>query len=463
MSQTHKVVFLDDGSVTARRLKRALVACGYVYLEASDDATLREHLAKGAEAILHVPTHPHKFVTILNRLCKEQPRTPVVHIVEEANFQGSDWLKSPFHEWLDITTTVQSLIRRVENLVHFSKLETQLSETQKRAMKIDQFMRAIGTVDVQLVVKRAIEIFNDEFPCENVLWFEEGMIAEEAERFFATQTIPLDQRKPCRNLWSSAKEFSRADLEAVFSSWSLTHGKTWGQLPHPRELNGRDFVLPVRALKVDGYGQPIGYLVFVAPKNPETIRAGEQLEPYLDLLAQQLMEALEYQHLVSLTYKDDLTDLYNQRYLPIVLDQELQRAQQTAKEFSVLFCDVDFFKTVNDTKGHMVGSRVLVELSRIFKSSIRSSDFAFRYGGDEYVIVLSGANSKHAALVAERLRQKAADATFDINGNKVKITVSIGIATYPEHAKSADEILHMADEAMYYGKHKSRNVIHIAS
>lgn len=461
MSQ--KVVFLDDGSVTARRLKRALVACGYVYLEASDEATLREHLKGGAQAIIHVPTHPHKFIPTLTKLCKEQPRTPVVHVIEEANFAGQDWLKSPFHEWLDITTTVQSLIRRVENLIHFSKLETQLSETQKRAMKIDQFMRAIGTVDVQLVVKRAIDIFVDEFPCENVLWFEDGLLVEEAEKFFANQNIPVDQRKPCRNLWHGAKDCSREQLEAIFSAWTLTHGKAWGQTPHPREINGRDFIVPVRALKVDGYGQPIGHLVFVAPKDAEVIRAGDQLEPYLDLLAQQLMEALEYQHLVSLTYKDDLTDLYNQRYLPLVLEQELKRAQQTTKEFSVLFCDVDFFKTVNDTKGHMVGSRVLVELSRIFKSSIRSSDYAFRYGGDEYVIVLSGANSKHAALVAERLRQRAADATFDINGNVVKITVSIGIATYPEHAKSAEEILHMADEAMYYGKHKSRNVIHVAS
>jgi diguanylate cyclase (GGDEF)-like protein len=184
---------------------------------------------------------------------------------------------------------------------------------------------------------------------------------------------------------------------------------------------------------------------------------------YFSLLAQQLEEAYAYSRLQAMTYKDDLTDLYNQRYLPVVLEQELSRASRSSKEFSVLFCDVDYFKTVNDTKGHMVGSRVLVELSKVLKGSIRATDFAFRYGGDEYVIVLSDANSKNAAQVAERLRQRTAGTTFDVGGNEIKITLSIGVATYPEHAKSIDANMQMADEAMYYGKHKSRNVVSVAS
>jgi diguanylate cyclase (GGDEF)-like protein len=462
MSQ--KVVFLDDGSITARRLKRAIVACGYSFTEANSEVSLRDELAKGAQAVIHVPQHSHRFIHVVNKLIKEYPRLPVIHVVEEGNFTNHEWLKSPFHEWLDITTTVQALVRRVENLVHFASLETRLTRTEDRASRIDQFTRAIGSVDVQIVLRKTLETFGREFPSENVLWFSDECLAIEGKRFLDQRQVPVSERKPTRTTWLASEELTRDSLDAIFASWTLTHGAEWASGSHPAQMNGRDYIFPVRAMTSDGYVQkPLGHLVVVAPQQPEELGEQGVLPAYLDLLGQQLKEALEYQNLQALTYKDDLTDLYNQRYLPVVLEQELQRASQANREFSVLFCDVDFFKSVNDTKGHMVGSKVLVELSRIFKGSIRTTDFAFRYGGDEYVIVLSGTNSKQAALVAERLRTRAADATFDINGNVVKITVSIGIATYPEHAKSAEEILQMADEAMYYGKHKSRNVIHVAS
>ncbi|MCM2280561.1 MAG: diguanylate cyclase [Bdellovibrionaceae bacterium] len=464
------ILFLEDGSVTARRLKRALTGLGRNCVSACQEQAAREHLLAGAGVILHVPSDPRKFMPFLSRLTVEFPNVPVLHITEEAQLAGMDWQKGPLHEWLGITATAETVLRRVDTLSHFADLQVRVSEFEDRAQRVDRFTRSIRSLDVDLVARQAIEILREELGATNVIWFPEDSIHKEIDQYFKTKGLGSVPRQPTRISWQSLVEFTHTDVEAMFDRWSLLTAVTGGldavELEMPgRESGAKDLLVPVRPnpARMASIGRPYGHLVFEGAETYGRLRGSVLLATYFDLLAQQFEEALEYKRLQAMTYRDDLTDLFNQRYLPVILDQELTRASRTEKEFSVLFCDVDFFKLVNDTKGHMVGSRVLVELSKLLKGSIRNTDFAFRYGGDEYVIVLSGANSKNAAQVAERLRQKAAATTFDVNGKEVKITVSIGVATYPEHARSTDEIMQMADEAMYYGKHKSRNVVYVAS
>ena len=131
--------------------------------------------------------------------------------------------------------------------------------------------------------------------------------------------------------------------------------------------------------------------------------------------------------------------------------------------FSVLFIDVDHFKRVNDSMGHVVGSGVLKQLGDVLTDQIRSSDYAFRYGGDEFIILLSHTEGIEAENVAERIRKQVEKQVFSVNKVDVQITISIGLAFYPEHAQSAEEIVRIADEAMYYGKNKSRNIVYKAS
>ncbi len=468
MSQ--KVLFLDDGSVTARRLKRALTAQGRACLDARGEEALRGRLAEGIDAILHVPSDPRRFASFFHRVVAEFPNVPVLHVIEEALFVSADWLKSPLHEWVGIATSAEVVARRLESLCHFASLQVRIAETEDRAARIERFTRAIRGLDMPLVVRQAMELLGGELGAANVIWFPDDAVHREIDHYFQRRSPTAPPRQSTRVSWLSLRELTHDDLDAVFDRWGILTAATGGldavELSMPGAKGGaKDLIVPIRpsASRLASIGRPYGHLVFEAPGAYEKLRGSALLASYFDLLAQQLEETIAYHRLQAMTYKDDLTDLYNQRYLPVILDQELNRASRTAKEFSVLFCDVDFFKLVNDTKGHMVGSKVLVELSKLLKSSIRSTDFAFRYGGDEYVIILSGTSSKNAAQVAERLRQRAASTTFDVNGNEVKITVSIGVATYPEHARSTDEIIQMADEAMYYGKHKSRNVVYVAS
>lgn len=161
-----------------------------------------------------------------------------------------------------------------------------------------------------------------------------------------------------------------------------------------------------------------------------------------------------------LAYLDDLTHLYNTRYLEVVLDRELAGG----RPFTLLFMDVDHFKAVNDQHGHLSGSRLLVEVARVLRSCVRDEDILVRYGGDEYVMLLVGIDSGGGLKVAERIRRAIEDHRFlSREASPVRITASIGLASFPEHARTKGEIIDLADRAMYRGKRTTRNVVYMAS
>ena len=161
-----------------------------------------------------------------------------------------------------------------------------------------------------------------------------------------------------------------------------------------------------------------------------------------------------------LAYLDDLTHLYNMRYLDVALDREVAGG----RPFTVLFLDLDHFKQVNDQHGHLSGSRLLVEVARVLRSCVRDEDVVVRYGGDEYVVLLVGIDSGGGLKVAERLRRTIEDHRYlSREGARVRVTASIGLASFPEHATSKAEILDFADRAMYRGKRSTRNVVYMAS
>jgi diguanylate cyclase (GGDEF)-like protein len=162
---------------------------------------------------------------------------------------------------------------------------------------------------------------------------------------------------------------------------------------------------------------------------------------------------------------DELTGLYNYRYLEIALEREMKRAERYGLSMAVIFLDVDMLKVVNDTHGHLVGSRVLKEVAGVIKKSVREVDIVIRYGGDEYTIILIETGRQGASIVAERIRRTIADQTFFLGENlNVNLTASLGFACYPEDTKSKLELLEMADRAMYHGKESGRNIVsHISA
>jgi two-component system cell cycle response regulator len=157
---------------------------------------------------------------------------------------------------------------------------------------------------------------------------------------------------------------------------------------------------------------------------------------------------------------DELTGLYNYRYLEISLEREIKRAERYGLSMAVIFLDVDALKTVNDSYGHLIGSRVLKEIGAVLKKSVREVDIVIRYGGDEYTLILIETGRQGASIVAERIRKTIDQHKFILgDSTEVKLTASLGFACFPEDTKSKLELLEMADRAMYHGKASGKNIV----
>ena len=169
--------------------------------------------------------------------------------------------------------------------------------------------------------------------------------------------------------------------------------------------------------------------------------------------------AFRFQGARELIYTDDLTGLYNYRYLQKVLDLEIRRSERYKLSFSLIFIDLDRFKIVNDTRGHLTGSDVLRECAELLRHCVRDVDILFRYGGDEFTILLIESSKQNSAVVAERIRATIENFPFQQDsGNPLHLTATIGYANYPENATDKKSILEMADRAMYHGK-SQRNIV----
>jgi diguanylate cyclase (GGDEF)-like protein len=164
------------------------------------------------------------------------------------------------------------------------------------------------------------------------------------------------------------------------------------------------------------------------------------------------------QMLVELVDTDDLTGLFNMRSLYQRLDFEMERGKRFGREVCVIMMDMDYFKTVNDGHDHLFGSFVLSEIGKIIKTNTRNIDIPARYGGDEFLVVLTEVDNKGAMLFCERLRSSIEKHTFVNGDDSIKLTISLGFAiTALGENITPKELVRRADHALYEAKHSGRN------
>lgn len=184
------------------------------------------------------------------------------------------------------------------------------------------------------------------------------------------------------------------------------------------------------------------------------------LEILLGALVYPLRNAIRYQSALQLALIDPLTRLGNRAALDTALRRELQLAERHHYELSMLMIDVDYFKKINDQHGHSLGDQVLQEIAHTIETVCRESDIAFRYGGEEFVVLLSKTNESGARTIAERLRNEINTIVVEKNGFSIKPTVSIGISTRTANQKEhITDLFDRADEALYLAKQSGRNCV----
>ncbi len=231
------------------------------------------------------------------------------------------------------------------------------------------------------------------------------------------------------------------------------------------EKEGLEGFKGILVVPIVAASKPTGFLIVLRKEGVEAWGAKERKRA--SFVAEHISIAYEnarkYDEAQQLIFVDSLTNLYNSKYLHKILEKELQRSSRLNLPVSLLFIDIDDFKKVNDTNDHLVGSKALVEMGETIVRCVREVDTVVRYGGDEYVVILVDAGYDQALVIAERIRATVEDNAFQHDeGLDIKLTVSIGIATYPIHTRDRRQLIKIADMAMYKAKDAAKNCVYLA-
>lgn len=221
----------------------------------------------------------------------------------------------------------------------------------------------------------------------------------------------------------------------------------------------------VLAVPLKSKGRVLGVIELVNPARqaPFSQVDLQTISGIADFAAIAIENARVFKKVQDLTISDEHTGLFNARHLRAVLEKEVARSGRFHHPLALIFLDLDGFKQVNDTHGHLVGSALLSEVGSLLADCIRQVDSAYRYGGDEFAVLLIETPLESAVTVAERIRDQLRDRLFmREQGLNLKLTASLGVACFPEHGQTAVELLQSSDQAMYRVKAQGRNDVLVA-
>lgn len=350
----------------------------------------------------------------------------------------------------------EEILRNVAASLEKEFLQDQL---RKREHELELINRLAGVISSSLNIQKVYEVFVNELKEVVEADFTAIVTIEENEIYFAAlstevgsawrigQKIPLAgtatewvslNKKPYyeRDLaqnrrFSTGEEYFKRGIRSIL----------YLPLQIKNEASG---VLIIGSCKLNAYGQ-------------------EQIE-LLEHLASQIAAPIDnsrlYARAEQIARIDSTTELFNRRHFDERMREEIDRHSRYGDILSLLLLDLDNFKKYNDTYGHLAGDRLLVQAAMFIRNTVRSSDLAFRYGGDEFAIILPNSSTVEAFSVAERIREKI---SVEMSNRQLDITVSIGLASWPGDGQTLDEICNAADIALYYAKRTGQNRTSIAS
>jgi diguanylate cyclase (GGDEF)-like protein len=449
-----KILVIDDDSVYRAHIAEILTDEGYAVETTTGRQQVLEHLKEDDYmlVVFDLLTQQIDGLALLQEINRRVPWIDVVvissldepeHIIRAFRHGAADYLVKPFNpEELSLVISRLTGVKRLFEESHPLRHALQLYDACRNlaaCLDLDRlFGFALETSERLLDISAGLTLFAPKAGEPLRVLSHTGLDKTKAESW--TDVFDIDAVRP----------FSGTPQQL-------------GSLRLAERGKGLDdaqiLVIPVVSPQ-NGWG-----LVIVARDRDKGGFSEEHLTN-ISFLARQMQvsfsNALEYESVHKLNYIDDMTGLYNNRYLELVLDKEIHKARHRKNDFAVLFIDIDHFKKINDSYGHLVGRMVLVELGKVLRNSVRDVDVVTRYGGDEFVVVTKVA-LEDALVVAKRILENLRKHVFlGREGKRIHLTASIGVAVYPDHGQSTKDLIDLADQAMYAGKKGGRDTVYLA-
>jgi diguanylate cyclase (GGDEF)-like protein len=209
------------------------------------------------------------------------------------------------------------------------------------------------------------------------------------------------------------------------------------------------------------FGQTLGVLMLHSDQlNAFRESEMQSLESVADICASSIQNAHYVERIRQLSYLDGLTGIFNRRFFELRIMQEIERARRSGTGMAIIMADIDDFKRLNDEFGHLLGDEVLRQVSSLFHQQLRKIDVVCRYGGEEFALLLTQTNAQHAMGVAEKLRKLVEGWQFP--GVPRAVTLSAGVAAFPDHGGGREELIRAADTGLYAAKQAGRNQVFLA-
>lgn len=312
--------------------------------------------------------------------------------------------------------------------------------------------QSTAVMELEELLVRVCAVIQKAFQVSHVslLLRDDGDLVMRAHQGTLTPCAPPNGRFPAnQEPWSRVISASGTIIE-----------KDLGGLPEPlrlfRESASR------MSIPLISFGQTLGVLTLHSSQ-PNAFRESElqSLESVADICANSIQNAHYVERVKQLAYLDGLTGIFNRRFFELRIMEEIERARRYGTGMAVVMADIDQFKRLNDEFGHLLGDEVLRQVSSLFHQQLRKVDVVCRYGGEEFAILLTQISTQQATAIAEKLRRLVEK--FQFPGVPRTITISAGVASFPVHGKTRDEMVRAADSGLYAAKQAGRNRVCLAS
>ncbi len=362
-----------------------------------------------------------------------------------------------------VFSCIEPILRKfITNKEQEEKIQT-LNKTLHNLSILYNISQAVNFIDdlkrlISVILDKAIETVNAE---KGSL-----MLYDSSDNTLQVKVVyGLKDKKQENDINNGIIECQKMSPESGIAGKVYTEKKSiitnlGGQDPRFSQIAGDNNVASLICVPLIAKGECIGIINITNKKNGKLFNK-KDLE-FVEALANQAAIAVDNAQLYELATKDGLTKLYIHRHFYFLLETEMKRVQRYHHVLSMLMLDIDNFKHVNDTYGHLIGDLVLKEIAATIQKTIRHVDIPARYGGEEFTIILPETSAQNARVIAERLRRKISEIQVKVDDDTIiSPTVSIGISEYPNASEDIKELIDYADKALYMSKENGKNCIHL--